>query len=280
MKLEKMPNEFKSTENVPIGKGYSFENGTSMGFQNWVQVMNNISDICSNPEFIKSIENGSYNFLIIDDVSARVPGLIFRKIINEIYDKKNQPIPKVLFVPGQLRSTNPNISEIISNHINKCLGNDFAIQSVEKALVITDTISEGRTLKILSDALKKSDIDCDIVTTSIEGLVGEKKEEKKKEFEDIIGCKIYTATNDETANWSGTVPKPYSHGVKKNTDEMVSKKIPGVQNHINQARKMVDKISEEIIKQIDSIEPIPTDQERFKKNIEFIDKYWSLLNES
>jgi len=258
-----------------IGKGWYPEVGTSMGFLNWLTVMNNVSEIFSNPEFIKSIEEGKYNLLIVDDASARVPALIFRKIINNIYRKKNISEIKTLFVPGQLRSADPNISEKISNHINSYLEKVNFPKIDINTLVITDTISEGRTLKILSDALVKSSINYDIAAVSLE-IPSSISNEKRDKLEDLLGSKIYTATNFETSDSSLSTSRSYSHGVKKNTGDMVSEKIIGVQDHINQARKMVDKISEGIIEQINSTEPIISGPERFNESFKFIKKYWSI----
>ncbi len=276
MNLEKMPNEIESPESTLIGKGVDPER--SMGALSWFSIMNNISEIFSNPEFKKSIESGKYNLLIADDASGRIPALIFRKIINEIYNENQLQSPKVLFIPGQRLSSDQNISKKISDHINKYLENVHLPQTETKSLVITNTISSGKTLEVLSDALTKSGIDCDIVATSLE-VPHTKTLKRKEELEDSIGRKIYTTMNYETSSAAMMNQKPYSHGVTKSPGDMISTKITGVQDYINEARKMADKISEEIIRQIHSVEPAPTDEERFKKNQQFVSKYWSLSEE-
>ena len=276
MNLEKIPSEVESSESTLIGKGFNPER--SMGALSWFSVMNNISEIFSNPEFKESIESGKYNLLIADDASGRVPALIFRKIINEIYAENKLQSPKVLFIPGQTRSLDENISKKISNHINKYLENVHLPQTETKALVITNTISTGKTMEILSDALTKSGIDCDIAATSLE-VPAKRTQERKEELEGRLSRKIYTATNDETSLSTMMNHKHYSHGVAKNPGDMVSTKVTGVQDYINEARKMVDKISEEIIRQTHSVEPAPTNEERFNNNIHFVHKYWSFSDE-
>ncbi len=275
MKLENPSNNTQS-KNELIGKGFDPE--SSMGALSWFSIMNNISEIFSNPEFREAIESGKYNLLIADDSSGRVPALIFQKVINAICTEKNIPHPKLLFIPGQRLSTDQNISQKISDHINQYLQKVNGPQAGTSALVITNVITSGKTLGILSDALKKSDIDCDIATTSLE-VSHSSSDKSKNELEDMLGRKIYTAKNFETSLTSGMNKKAYSHGVTKNPGEMVSQKIQGVQDHINTARKMVDKISEEIIRQVHSADPVKTDQERFTNNMAYITKYWSLTDE-
>lgn len=246
--------------------GFDRDNG-KMEFLNWQCLLSNMSEIFSNPEFMKSIEDGKYNLLIADDTSARVPSLIFNKVIKEVYSKKDFPDPKVLFVPGQMKSTNPDISAKISNHINKYLEKVGLSDTEINALVITDTIAEGTTIKKLSDALTKSNINCDIATLGLE-FGGD---EKKQRLENSLGRKIYTTSEGGA---SGTFSVPYSQGVKKYPGEMVSKKIPGIQNYINQARQMVDKISERIIEQINGGETTVIGNSKYVNPYKFIEQYW------
>ncbi|MFA6515160.1 MAG: hypothetical protein WCT42_02765 [Candidatus Paceibacterota bacterium] len=167
-----------------------------------------------------------------------------------------------------------NISNKISEHINKCLESvNFNKRQID-SLVVTNTISRGVTLKILSEALTKSNINCDIVALNLEGAGRDSREERKNEMENLIGRKIYTPYNFETSSINMMNYKHDSHGVKKYPGDMVSQKLPGVQEHINQARKMVDKISDGIIKQIELNDPLPSGEERFKKNALYVGKYW------
>jgi hypothetical protein len=246
--------------------GYDVDNG-KMEFINWQALLMSMSEFFSNPEFMKSIEEGKYNLLIADDTSARVPSLIFNKVIKEVYSKNNFPDPKVLFVPGQMRSTDPNISVKISNHINKYLEKVGLSNTEINALVITDTIYKGTTIKKLSDALTKSNINCDIVTFSFEGG----GDEEKQQLENSLGSKIYT-TSEMAPSTFGV---PYSQGVKKYPGDMVSQKIPGVQNHINQARQMVDKISKRIIEQINGGKTTVVGDSEYVNPMKFIEQYWN-----
>jgi len=45
----------------------------------------------------ESIDKGEYNILIGDDASGRVPTLIFRRVLQDVYKEKGYDAPKTLF---------------------------------------------------------------------------------------------------------------------------------------------------------------------------------------
>lgn len=246
------------------GDGSSRNTEGRMGFLNWQVLFAGVSEIFLNKELIGSVESGKYNLLIADDASGRIPSLIFHKVIKELYKKNDFPNPKLFFVPGQRESIDPNISVKISNHINKYLEKVGLANTEINALVVTDVVFKGKSLKILSDALKKSNINCDIVALASHLNISE--------LESLLDRKVYTIKDKKSHFGYGTYGVYNSHGVKKNTSEMVSRKIPGVQNDINQARRMVDKIAERMIDQING--KIKTSGDSFFDALKFVEKYW------
>lgn len=250
--------------------------GKRMRFYNWVWLFVSMTKMfSSNPELINSIKEGKYNLLIADDVSARIPSLIFYKVMKEIYSKNGFANPKLVFIPGQRTSTCSYVDLLISEHINEYLKNVDLLNTETNALFITESIDRGKTIEILSDALKRSRINFDAVAFSIFGISGDHIRDEVKQKLEQSNVKIYKADKVYTDTYS----VPYSHGVqkviKKYGDYNVSQKISGVQNYINEARQMVDKISEKIIEQISSENTtIIKDEEIFKYSEKFIEQYW------
>jgi hypothetical protein len=225
-----------------------------MEIHHWQSEILSITDIFSNTEFKENIENGKYNVIIVDDASGRIPGLIFKQIIDYFYTKNRFKKPHVLFLPGQGR--HPEISDELGKYVAEKI--NTAQINDPQCLFVTNTISNGRTLKVLGSALSAQSISSDVATLSFEGPF-----RKEWEVQNLIGGKIYAPDkNNPGAFGSATQFKYHSGGVIKNKEkpEFVSKKVQGFQDDINIMRDNIKAISEEIINFLEKAEETNLDK--------------------
>jgi|GEM_PF-3101856 len=121
-----------------------------------------------------AIERGEYQLIIGDDASGRVPTLIFKRIVDDVYDEHGFGRPITRFIAGakhpnwaqtsEKEDKEKKVEEYLSS-VKKQLQEKEQNGSV-KALVVTDSIHTGVSLDPLVNALRKLDIDFDIVTIS------------------------------------------------------------------------------------------------------------------
>ncbi len=136
------------------------------------------------------IEKGSYDLIFGDDASGRIPTMILRDVINRVYHDRGQKIPYTAFVAGSRfidEAHIPEKTEKLVQHIKKIVEwNDAS----ERALVVTDTIGTGLSLKALFDALKDNGIEYDIATTNMVHMP-EMTDEMKVAVERSMGGMLY-----------------------------------------------------------------------------------------
>lgn len=117
-------------------------------------------------ELRHEINDGKYDTIIGEDVSGRIPALIFGRVIKNIYDLKNYPLPQSLFFAGSggglesKRETEEKITKIMETVINSRKGKN----AESKVLIVTEYIETGLSLQLLIDALERAGIDFDIAT--------------------------------------------------------------------------------------------------------------------
>ncbi len=102
------------------------------------------------------IKEGAYSTLIGDDASGRVPALIFYNLLTSLYEKSGHQKPQILFMAGRMAEwENVKIEHLKDN---------VQLPKNKKALLITDLIHNGNTLRGFLDAFEKSNIEADIAS--------------------------------------------------------------------------------------------------------------------
>ena len=115
----------------------------------------------------KSIEKGEYAVILGDDASGRIPTLLFRKVLNALYTERRFEVPKTLFFAGVRFDTMPRQRQVkmaqdFTDYLVK--ENVKGLTENRKALVVTDTISSGQTLKNFMQVLRELGIHYNIAT--------------------------------------------------------------------------------------------------------------------
>lgn len=126
-------------------------------------------------EKLKSeIEEGSYNLILGDDTSGRIPTLIVSKVLQEIYKEKGFKNPLTRFVAGSskiFRDKDIEQKEIDLEHYFSVLKKNLIKrnddQNKEKVLVVTDSIHKGTSISILINGLKKNGLKADVAAVGV-----------------------------------------------------------------------------------------------------------------
>ncbi len=164
------------------------------------------------------INRGEYTLIIGDDASGRIPTLIFKEVINDVYNEKRRENPKTLFFAGSGRRgiMSQEKRKEKEEKLEDWLQNRHFSQKSDgqKALIVTDLITSGNSLEPLCSALKKNNMDFDIAT--ITNHAGNSKD--KKEISEKLGGEIF----DGQSNTPLIYGKPSLSGVTKNPPELFS----------------------------------------------------------
>jgi hypothetical protein len=110
-----------------------------------------------------------YDAIFSDDVSGRLASLFFREIINFEKEKNNQDLVQTYFLTprrGRYKQTNENIDEFITEKS----------PNITKALIVTEHIDSGSSLRVIIQSLQNNNIDFDIASISINKFIPLKKE--------------------------------------------------------------------------------------------------------
>ncbi len=135
------------------------------------------------------VDHGDYAIIIGDDASGRLPALIFREIINKVYEKSGRTkidtrflalyspssysdvwdsiIPQPVASYPEVRSSVAT-EKIKLGFVDKL---DRTATKDKKVLVVTDTISSGSSLKPLITTLREADISFDIACIGMISLL-------------------------------------------------------------------------------------------------------------
>jgi hypothetical protein len=183
------------------------------------------------------IESGSYDLIIGDDASGRIPTLVMRDVIKRIYHERGRKIPHTAFVAGsrfidEIRI--PEKTKALAEHVRKIA--EWHDES-DRALVITDTIGMGLSLKPLFDALRENGIEYDIATTSLVHMP-EMTDEARKMVERSMGGNLYYGEVG--------MPRIYGRhdiaGVKKNPIDLFATRHIEKRIQLPQYEKPVSKV--------------------------------------
>ena len=115
------------------------------------------------------IDSGTYSTIIVDDASGRIPGIMMREILNDIYAEHNIPPVITRFIAGSTVFAN------MDNHDRKealvkaqmlRIKRDAGKRSPEigEALIVTDTIASGDSVSMLLSGIRSLDWSADIAT--------------------------------------------------------------------------------------------------------------------
>ncbi len=163
------------------------------------------------------IENGEYQLLIGDDVSGRLPTLLFREIINGIYREKGRDEIPTRFIAGTAhygdsssygnereQEKKTTISELIVKTREE-------ISTLNKVLILTDAIESGRSLQPVVEVLNEMGINFDIASLAL--MEDPEKNPEKEDFTTRLGKNVILGGMTE-------LPKIYRNdysGLTKNT---------------------------------------------------------------
>ena len=220
----------------------------------------------------EKIDKGEYNLIIGEDASGRIPTLIFERILRSVYREKNYPQPEVRFFAGLhglvdeetllidveltkeiMNNKAGKISEYLNKTIKK-IKRETKIQE-PKALVCTEYISTGISLKPLSMALEKEYIDFDIATigTDLESTDLSRTEEYLNGEIFYGQVEVPEIFEYEVSGFSGVEKKPwelFSEPIKKRpikTPLGGIEKPARIQKTIQEAREDVRILADELI---------------------------------
>ena len=186
------------------------------------------------------IDQGSYDLIVGDDASGRIPTLILRNVIKEIYHDKGFQIPYTAFVAGSRFIHEPRIPEKTEQLTQRIKKVGEWHDGSNRALIVTDTIGGGLSLKPLYDALRENNIEYDIATLSLAHMP-EMTDEMRERVEQSMGGKLYFGHTG--------VPRIYGRhdlaGVEKTPEEVFAR--PHRTSSTKIARADVKKLSTELV---------------------------------
>lgn len=195
------------------------------------------------------IEAGrSYDFILSDDASGRLPSLYVKKILDGISEKKGLPKTDIRFVAGGLHG-DPKIFEKIGELIKEI--------NPKKVLAVTEFVDSGNSIIKLMKTMESSDIDFDLAMVSGFGN-GISNVNKFMFMSEKSNAKIYVGGKDSSGlrfynksmsgvkkNKEVSVPFP----IKLKTDDFTSSTQKRIQDEINLARKDIDLLAKETLKE-------------------------------
>lgn len=197
------------------------------------------------------IEIGGYDFVVGEDASGRIPALILGKVL-EILQKERGGNPlKIKFFAG--RATERVLEEEISSwETNSGVGEKHEPPT---ALVVTDTIRTGKSIKPICSGLDKNGFEFDVATAGFEGY--------RKEFESVqkaIGRNIFCGRVGSTPQIYGkhklagivkSGGEPHSKAYKTYKHDKLSELV---QEKINRARKDAKQLADELVRYYHELE--------------------------
>lgn len=197
------------------------------------------------------LKDGHFQVLIGDDASGRIPSLIFKKVIDHIYEKNGHQKPELKFFSG----TKGNIKADLKESNTKAI-TEFATKqglAGKNALLITDYIQSGAGMVSLTRGLENAGINLEVATMALN--------EESKSIAKNVPYPIHDGENIVAPLVYGRYDLGGVRKDKVNRDSIHAKRFrdtaPGFsdQEDINMARRDADIVAAKIIKWYDSLEP-------------------------
>lgn len=142
------------------------------------------------------IDSGQYQLIIGEDASGRIPTLIMKQVLENIYDQNQRPRPLTKFFTGssglwadfhQQKLTDKKTA--MSQYIKKWLGERTENQNT-RVLIVTDTVGIGNSIEPICQVLKESGLSFDIATISLLGTYD------AAHLNDKLGGELYYGQKD------------------------------------------------------------------------------------
>lgn len=178
----------------------------------------------------EKIEAGRYKYVIGDDASGRIPALIFYGFLKKVYMQKNLQAPSIYFIAGSGSERMALFQINKKRKLREYIGSYFDKNHVEgEALVVTDVIDTGTSLRPLVSVLKERGINFDIATL---GSMGDPNSAKVLGHDFIYG---------EGGSSSSLLHKKQASGVEKKPSDVLSKRaLLTEENEVRLARQDSD----------------------------------------
>jgi hypothetical protein len=180
----------------------------------------------------------SYDTIISDDASGRLPSLLLRKIINYANERLGKAPVKTIFITG-VRKVPDSYRTLVINEKAKFIAKEAL--SFGRALLVTEYIGTGRSIRVLIDLLEKEDVIFDIAAVSIcHPPAKYPKEIRDRLLYGVVGdCGTDFYTRSDFSGVRNQGPQSFIHPV---TDKGYPSKKRMVRNGINVIAEELSKL--------------------------------------
>jgi hypothetical protein len=203
-------------------------------------------------ELKKPIERGEYSLIVGDDYSGRIPALFLYETIKRISEATGLEAPQITFVSSgkrsEKRSYDKDQAGVIADHLTKA---GYAPQKGKRALLVTESLSGGGSVKVITTALKADGFKADTVV--LNGTLMELNEIQKLRLKGSLtsrwvegerGSAHLIQNNHQMAGTvkgeSGPVTERFEGGMEEDAfgEEVY---VPRNQASVNAMREVIDK---------------------------------------
>ena len=182
------------------------------------------------------INRGDFTLIIGDDASGRIPTFIIAHALKTIYKKKKLQPPIVRFIAGSTRlseSERKRKLEKVATQIGRIKETVIkAHGTIGKALVVTDIVETGASLRVLLDALSQNHMDAQPVSLGESTVNNAHKEELTEE-------QIRRLIVGDSDNRLFIYGKRQMSGVQKNPNDLFATPADGLDRNMPAAARAV-----------------------------------------
>ena len=120
-------------------------------------------------ELRPEIEGKTYQLVIGDDASGRLPALLIWQTLRELAEKKETLRPQVRFIAGTRHYSKEGPVGMKKKHkvLEYIQGLKKDIPDLRRVLIVTDTIASGQSLEPLAQSLREVGVEYDIATIAL-----------------------------------------------------------------------------------------------------------------
>lgn len=137
----------------------------------------------------EDIEAGTYEVIVGDDASGRIPALAMDRFLRRRYEDLGYPAPKTRFVAGSGSGTEKaqGAEEDAKRAALAEFMRGLRLSENKRVLIVTDVVLSGGSLTPLMEALHGLGMPFDIATVGFDEKLGE----AAREFADLFGARIF-----------------------------------------------------------------------------------------